>query len=174
VGVQCIVQTTSSSALFGLTIVVERLSAEGGVKWERVYGDMILSDPEVGYHTYYAQCGQLFDRYPSDPGPNRFDIETSRRWHIWSSQQPTDWFQLHLMMTYHAITFAAAGDVSNSGGGTVNLYLHRDSDGELMMVGSRSGNGSYSLTCYDSANKAVVRFYEDSTHQGSSDVGYPA
>lgn len=165
--------TNSTGTMTSVTVLVERLSSggEGGVQWETVYRDATHTDPETGVRFAFAQMRTLFKRWPNDPGADRMDFETSRRWRIFSGQNISSFWSLDLIFSYHSITFTVGGTVSGSGGGTVNLALHRAASGEKVLSTSRSGNGAYSFTWYDSATDTYVVAHEDSTHMGRSDDG---
>lgn len=171
------VMTYSTTTMYSYSAFVERLSAEGGVTWERVYANPTHDDPEVGLRMFFAQMRTFFKRFPTDADPSRMDIETSRRWRLYSGQNSAAYWTMQIMMTYHAITFTVSGTITGSGGGTVNLYLHKSQElsvsnkGELMQVSSRSGNGAYSFTVYDSTENVLVDAYEDGTHVGRSSRG---
>lgn len=175
IGCEIVCNTSSSSNLTSYTIRVERLGSspdEGGPKWENVYRDITHTDPEVGPRFMYAQMRELFKRYPNDQDSTRMDIEQARRWKYFSGNGINTWMTLlNICMTYHTITFSVAGDVTGSGGGTVTLKLHRASNGELLDSTSRSGNGAYSFTWYDSVENVFVEAVEDGTHLGRSADG---
>jgi len=167
--------TTATAQLYAYKIFVERLSAEGGVAWEIAYFDSTHTDPEVGRRLMYSQMRSLFKRFPTDADITRMDLETSRRWRIITPQNIAAWWAVNIIYTYHTITYTLSGTISNSGGGTVNLYLHKGDNvtgasnkGELMQTGSTVGNGSYSFTIYDNVENVQVSAYESSTYKGMS------
>lgn len=155
----------------GQIVLVERLAAEGGVAWEAANIDTTMTDPETGLRTSWCQIKDDFLRWPGDPGADRMDIETARRWRVVLGNACTGFHRLDLFFTYHTITYAVAGNVSGSAGGTVNLALHRDGTGEKVLSTTRSGNGSYSFTWYDNVDNMFVQAREDATHLGRSDSG---
>jgi hypothetical protein len=107
---------------------------------------------------------------PSAPAElPKMELETARTWVIRNLLHRA--FMLHLIFTYHSITQTVTGTISGSGSGTVNVYLHNKATGELLGSSSRSGNGSYSITCYDDTVTKFVDAYEDATHTGRSTDG---
>lgn len=133
----------------------------------------MMTDGEVGFYPV-AECLSRYDpigwrRWTGDPQTGRRDPGASRRLRL--LEVPNGTGALALWLTHHSITFTISGTVSGSAGGTVNLYLHRASDGELLLTGSRSGNGAFSFTWFDSAENTRVVAREDATHMGSSDLG---
>lgn len=176
-GIKIAIETTGTTAMYAYSLFVERLSAEGGVAWERVYANPTHDDPEVGLRYMYGLMRTFFLRYPEDVEPGRMNIETSRRWRFLSSQATACYPSIYISITYHSITKTVSGTISNSNGGTVNLYLHKSdalsvaNAGERMQSSSRSGNGAYSFTCYDDTENVYVMAYEDGTHLGRSAYG---
>lgn len=169
---QYITNTTGNPT--GVSVQVERLSGEGGIKWEQIYNDSADSDPEVGVHHCWATARSIFYRWPGDPGEGRIPIQTDRRYKVYLAFGANSWDHLDLYMTYHSITFAVGGDISGSNGGTVAVALHRDGTGEKVLETSRVGDGAYSFTWYDDTEDLFVQAYEDSTHVGRSDTGTAA
>lgn len=150
-----------------LTILVERLSAEGGMQWEPVYLDTTQTDSEAGVFYAYAQMRTLFKRWPGDNFSDRMDIETARRWRVITNiAQAAGWANLAIMVTYHSITFTAADSISGFTG-TVTLGLHRSATGEKVLETTRSGDGAFSFTWYDNTEELFVSA-DDGTHVGRS------
>jgi hypothetical protein len=172
VGIEARVLPSGTVALGGIAVGVERLSSgEGGVKWEQVYSDISGTDGETGVYHAYAQARSIFKRFPNDLGPDRLDIETSRRWRISTGQSVSHFSTLNLLFTYHTNTFTVGGDVSNSNGGTVTLGLVRTVQQERVLETTRSGNGAYSITWYDNVEEVFVEAYEDDDFKGRSANG---
>lgn len=177
IGNSLMVQPSGTVALSGMTILIERLAAEGGIEWEAAYIDSSQTDPEIGTFFAFSQSRTLFKRWPGDDYVNnRIDFETSRRRrvHINGSTAVTGWISLNLVFSYHTITYAVSGTISGSSGGTVTIGLWRPDTGEKLLETSRSGNGTYSLTWYDDTENLFAEATEDSTHMGRSDTGLAA
>jgi hypothetical protein len=171
-----LLQTLSNTTGFphGAGLTVERLaSGEGGLIWELAYSDPGMTDALVGVRIYFAEILKLFKRWPSDADPLRMDIETARRWRVMHGGGAGFWRSIELYVTYHCIIWNIAGTISGSAGGTVNLQLIRDTNNELVKTGSRSGNGSYTLSWYNDTEQMKVAAFEDDTHTGLSkqDIG---
>jgi hypothetical protein len=164
------VHTTNRSVCPTMVICAERMSGEGpAAGWvDLLGGHAIANDNEAGPVSFAAQCGWAFKCHPGDPDTEKMDIETSRLWARHSIEADAS---TGLWVTYHAITYSVSGTISGSGGGTVNLYLHRKSTGELLATTSRVGNGAYSFTWYDNVEDVYVVAYEDATHAGRSADG---
>ena len=150
----------------GVTVLVERLSGEGGIQWETAYTDIGYTDPEVGLRQCFSQMRSLFKRFPGDQDADRIDLETSRRWRAVLNNGCTSFDHIDVIFTYHSITFSVAGNISGFSG-TVNVDLHRVSDGEKVKSTSRSGDGAYSFTWYDDTEQ-VFTVANDGTNKGVS------
>jgi hypothetical protein len=164
--------SNSTLNLIGVTVQVERLAAEGGVQWESAYRDINQTDPETGLRYAWSQIRELFKRWPGDPSAGRMDLETARRWRVIfpnTAITASGFFETALIFTYHSITFEFGGEVSGSGGGTVNIDLHRATSGEKVLSTSRSGNGAYLFSWYDNVASMFAQAREDATHLGRSD-----
>lgn len=167
--------TSSTVAPAGVSVLVERLVAEGGVAWEPAYVDIGETDPEAGVHTCYSQIRDLFLRWTGDVDTSRMDIETSRRWVTMLANNCNAFHTLDLMFTYHAITYPVADNVAGFAG-AVDIHLHRsDSNtshpGEVVLSTSRSGDGPFALTWYDNTEALYVSV-EDGTNVGRSNDSF--
>lgn len=171
VGNQYEYESDGTSTPAGVSIGVERLSAEGGVKWEEAYKDAGQTDPELGIRTVYSTARYLFKRWTGDPESSSLDIETARRWRVYLANGATAFHSLDIIVTYHTITYTISGTITNSAGGTVNLSVYRPGTGELVLTGSRSGNGSYTFTWFEGTENVFVAARESSTKLGRSDDG---
>ncbi len=147
----------------GISIKTERLVAEGGLIFERVYADISQHDGELGIYDIWCQARTFFKRWPNDADSSRLDIETSRRY-VLNSANGVFWpNHLNLMLTYHSITYDVGGTISGSSGGTVDLELNRSDTGERVLSTSRVGNGTYNFVWYDDTEDVCVGAYESST-----------
>lgn len=160
----------------GLTVLVERLSAEGGIQWEQSYIDSMQTDPEVGAFVAYSQMRTLFKRWPTDPGSDRMDIETARRWrvHMNGSTAANGWYSLAVVLTYHAITYTVAGTVSDyvdADGAGLTVWVHRADSGERVGAVTTTTGGAFTFTWYDDTENVFTVCLEDSTHTGASASG---
>ncbi len=165
--------TTDNTTSGSLCLQAERQSGEGeGEGWETFGVTQYRSDNENCNITARYASRKTWKRHPNDMDPTRLDIETSRSFRMDTPTLSTSWYGL--WVTYHTITFTIAGDISGSGGGTINLYLHDAGTHEVMATTSRSGDGAYSFTWYGDVEDMYVTAYEDSTHQGRSDHGTAA
>jgi hypothetical protein len=171
-GCELILQSSSTTVPSSVVVFAERLAGEGGIQWENAYLDAIQSDPEVGAFLFYAQIRNLFWRWPNDPGADRMNLETSRRWRAvlgGASANTVGWISLNLMLTYHTITYTDTTTVAGSNGGTVNLNLCRAGSGERVASASRTGNGSVTWTWYDNTEPMFVEAREGASYLGRSD-----
>lgn len=172
-GTQMLAITSGTVAASGYTVLVERLVAEGGMQWEPAYIDSSQSDAEIGTFLMFSQMRTLFKRWVDDPEPGRMDITTARRWraHINGSTAAIGWISLGITMTYHSVISTVADSISGFTG-TVTLGLHRSdsnagSTGDLVKVTTRSGDGSFSFSWYDTTENLFISA-SDGTNTGRS------
>jgi hypothetical protein len=164
------VDTVLGNPVSGLISVGCELAAGeiDGDGWSKNARSSYAAESEIGWWRFTDPITDILKRYPTDPAA-KVDIEASRRWRIMSSY--AGYSSFGLLVTYHTITFSAAGDITNSAGGTVNIGLHRASDGVLLGTTSRTGNGAYSLTNYDNTENCFTEAVESGTLLGRSDNG---
>jgi hypothetical protein len=155
----------------GVSIKVERLPTEGGLIFERVYGDISQHDGELGIYDIYSTDTSIFNRWPDDGDLTRVNIETDRRYVLHSSNQSIVPNLLNMMLTYHSILYTITGSISKTNGTSVQLTLHRANTDEIVKSSSRIGNGSYSFSWYDNTEDVYVNAYENNTHKGRSANG---
>jgi len=165
---------TAVSTEGGSLIYAERLSGEGWIDWELLMSVVRQTDPEVGVRLNVTGADGVFKENPADPTPGRLDIGSARRWWFLEISTSATLPTFGLMFTYHSITRAIAGSITGSAGGTVNVKAYDATTGQLLVTGSRSGNGAYSLTWYDNVSAVCVEAREDATHLGRSDNGNAA
>jgi hypothetical protein len=142
--------------------------------WRNVFSFIFESDNEVGYFWSWADEG-IFKQWPNDPRPRALDIETNRDYRFDTNIVSTAFWQVATLLTYHAITYAIAGDITGSSGGTVTIKAHLAAAAGLIPKGteiantSRSGNGAYSMTWFDNTVNCFAEGRESSTLLGRSD-----
>lgn len=147
--------SSSTGSPAGVSVLAERLAAEGGVKWEPAYIDIGETDPEVGLHTCYSQVRNLFYRWPGDTDPDRIAFQTARRWRTMLANNCTAFDTLEILFTYHAITYTVADSISGFSG-TVYLDLCRTATDEMVLSTTRTGDGSFSFTWYDNTEYLYI------------------
>jgi len=157
----------------GLHVGCEKFASEGGNEWMQVYETLGGTDPENGVRQAWATSRDLFYRFKAgstvDAGADRVDPQVARRWRTLNSSASID--HLDLYLTYHTISYNANGTISGSSGGTVDLSLVRDDDGDRLMETSRTGNGTYNFTWFDNTANVYVTAYESDTLIGRSPPG---
>lgn len=152
----------------GYTFQVERLSAEGGIKWESCYMDIGYADPEVGIRFAMSRMRDLFKRFPTDFDSDRMNLFTARRYRSILSNHASAAHMAEWCITYHSIKYVCADNISGFTG-TVVLSLHRSSDGEKVSETSRSGDGAYSFTWYDDTEEMFVTAVDATGKSGRSE-----
>jgi hypothetical protein len=169
VGTRYLYVTNSTGNAAGVTVLVERLPAEGGTQWEAAYVDIGYTDPETGLRHAFSQVRTLFKRWPNDQDSTRMSLQTARRWRTVLNNNAKSFDYLDFIFTYHSIPITLSGTISRFSG-TVTLYLHRADTGEIIDVTTRSGDGAYSFTWYDDTEDVFVAA-SDGTHFGRSASG---
>lgn len=168
VGTELLFQMSGTTAPTYWHDFIERLSTggEGGVDFEPGATTSIQSDAEVGWWRLFGNYDYLFKKWPAQSTGDRVDIETARRY---QQYRGTGWDNICTWVTYSSMAFTIDGDITDSGGGTVNIYAHRKSDGELLASTSRSGDGAYSISWYENVDTLFVDAYESASFVGRSE-----
>jgi hypothetical protein len=153
-----------------IQLLCEALSGEHDDDGWIGFGKVVPSDGEFGTHwaMFTSNSGDAWNRYPGDPKA-LLNPETARVWRF-NAAAVTQW-AMTLCLTYHAITYAIAGTISASAGGTVDIAAHRADTNQRIGSTSRVGNGSYSITWYDNTINVYAHAWEDGTHLGRSANG---
>ena len=153
---------------------VERLAGEDSEEgWHYLGANTSANENELSLAAMFIDITHAWRRHPADPDPTKLAVEGSRKWRIAGIAGET-WWNSMFCLTYHAITFTWTGDITNSAGGAVTIGLHDPTTGRKVSTGSRTGNGSYSITWYDDTTQLFAEAKEDSTHLGRSDTGTAA
>lgn len=171
VGLELRYTPSGTTAFFGMYAAVERLAAEGGVKWEEVFNYAGDCDGETGIYYYFGDASAYFDRFVGDLDSKRFDIETARRWRAVPGNQISGVFQMSVLFTYHAKTFTISGTVSGytGDGSGITVTAHRVDTGEAILSTTTAAGGTYSMTWYDDTVSVYCEARQDSTHLGRSE-----
>jgi hypothetical protein len=172
-GCEFIFSINTTNSVSGICVQMERLSGEGGIKWENLKDAVAVTDNLAGIRITYGQNSKDVKRFTGDYDSSRIDCETSRRYKAFATPANT-WKLLNLLYTYHSITYTVSGTISGSAAGTVNVKLISNYDKEVKIEASRSGNGAYSIIWYDDTQQVWVDAYEDATHLFRSALGYPS
>lgn len=152
-----------------IAIVVDRGANEG---WTPVLSQFQAGGNERGCYPLWGAARVAFRRFPTDPDTSRVDVETSRVIAIHANQQCYSSLVAHYV--WHNYTWAIAGNITDSGGGAIDIRAYRVDTGELIGETSRTGDGAYSLTWYDDVGEVFTEAYEDGTHTGRSANGVAA
>ena len=155
IGTRYLYVTNSTGNAAGVTVLVERLPAEGGLQWEAAYIDVGYTDPESGLRHAFSQVRTLFKRWANDQDTERMSLQTSRRWRTVLNNNALSFDYLDLIFTYHSIPLVVSGTVSGFSG-TITLKLHRTSNGEIVDTTTITGDGTYSFIWYDDTEQIYV------------------
>lgn len=152
---------------------VERLAGEGGIRLDPVWASAEMADGRVGSYHRFASMSKWFKRWPADTGFERMDLETARRYYWTMSQAGMH----HLAVWYTYSTcgpFVVSGNVTGSSGGTVDVGLHRASDGELLKSTTVTGNSAFSFDWWDNTENVFAEASESNVRLGRSASGIGA
>lgn len=162
--------TSLNSASGAQSVQAERGAGEGeGLGWETLYVGQYRADNECMTQFVCGAARRAWKRHPNDQDSSRMDIETARSFRV--DTNPASGVGLGLWYTYHSITFTVGGDIIDSDAGTVDIALHRSSDGELLDTTSRSGDGAFSFTWHDNTENVYVVSKDASGNGGRSTDG---
>lgn len=159
----------------GINFMARLLTGEGsGNGWRELYADSAITDNEAQSFIWIARLRNDVNRYPRDPDPERFDIETSRSYR--TAFTTAIRFGYIWLISYHAITYTIAGNTQNSNGGAIILDLFQVyANNEIRWYDTTTvtGNTSFSFTVYDNTKDYYVVAYETDNFKGSSLRGIP-
>lgn len=144
-----------STSLGGVSILPERLASEGGPEWMSSYTDISKTDSEVGIHAMYSTARSIYQRWVGDVASDRVDPKVQRDNAMITSISTQN--NLDFLYTYHSITSSISGSVYNTGGQPVGLEVCRVETDEIILTGSRTGDGPYSFVWYDDTEPLYVR-----------------
>jgi hypothetical protein len=113
---------------------------------------------EVGYYQCAADCRELFKRWPGDPKANQMDIETARKWRLYSTRGGSS---IQFCVTYHSITFTGTKSITGyTGTGALPVKIHDYTSGELLYEVTAAVGGVYTYKVYDNTRQLISRTYE--------------
>jgi hypothetical protein len=153
-----------------IALHVEVLSAEAeGAGWRNIYVGTVNTDAELGFTNSWARARSEFRRFPEDADSSRLDIKASRR--VRFANAPIGFFFGNWLVSYHSISVAKAGTISNfAGDGSgipVNIY-RADTNERIRTVTSVAGGG-FSFTWYDDVVELYAEARENASKVGRSD-----
>lgn len=169
IGMQLNIYTAASSGCINAWAEVNSGEGEGD-GWRSLYTDPFIGDAELAFARVFVRGRDAFKRHPDDADTSRLDLEANRRFRV-TCTGTTIRMGWKLIMNYHSQSFAVSGNITNSDGGTVDLYLFTADTHELYAVTSRVGNGAYSFNVHDPVQEYYVVAYEDNVFKGRSANG---
>lgn len=161
-----------STALNPQSLFAEALSGEWNADgWLQVGSAWFANDGELNTTVFWMPALDLFNLTNQFSG--KMNIETARKYRLQTQTAALQWLS-GVWVTYHGITFACAGTVGGSSGGTVDVAALDTTDYLKWGTSSRTGDGSYSITVYDNTRSYFVEARESASLLGRSDNGTPA
>lgn len=155
-----------------LTFDVQCLSSEGkGGGYYDVYGDAYQGASEQGVAVNWFNAKDVFKLYPTDPGSDKIDLESSRVYRLFTpnttSQGVVNTF------TYHTITYVMEGVIigyTGNGSGIV-VDVHKTDDDQKVGTVTSSTGGTYSFTWYDNVTSIYGHAQQADGYVGRSNNG---
>jgi hypothetical protein len=147
--------------------------------WLETFNDVSSIDAELTYQDYIVDLTgtsnrMIFNRWAY--GPDR-DFDTSRlRSNTVNSRAyrmaftATTRFGASMDITLHNCLSQWRGNVSNSGGGNVTIWLHDADTNEAMYRGFVTGNGRYNVFTFNSNVRLFAQAYESGVYKGRSNT----
>lgn len=132
------------------------------------------SDLELQPIRFWNDAKDLFNPYPQFTGTYaaRSDIELPKRYRFWVGVTGPWWLRKYV--TYHSLTSSVNGTITGSAGGNIDIRLIRLSDFSVVNNTSRTGNGAFSMSWYNSdSNNYIVMARESANCKGISAAGTP-
>jgi hypothetical protein len=163
-----------------------------GTPWHRLFGEVLSGEgvlsvadgwkeagdftpaalAEAGHYEWAANITDWFKRHPSDPKPYQMDVETSRKWRIYS---PRSGIQGQFCTTYHSIRYTNTRAVTGyTGTGAVPVKLHDYTNGEMLYEVTAAVGGVYTYLVYDNTRQLVSRTYESASGKSGASVPWTA
>lgn len=173
--------------------VTQQLNGTTGTAWARLYGEVLASEgvlsvadgwkdagnlglpvlAEAGQYFWAAELTAWFKRHPTDPKPYQMDVETSRKWRLYSPRGPRG--GIHVALTYHSIRYSNVRNVTGySGTGAVPVKVHDYTSGEMLYEVTAAVGGAYTVAPYDNTRQLVSRTYESASGKAGASVPWTA
>ncbi len=158
-----------------MALAAERLSGEGVADgWEELGVIQNQSSNELSSLSRWIDATRFFDRHPDELDAQRLAVEGSRVYRLSSWPDPAaahaGWASLVMYVTYHALTFTDAGEVTGytGGGSGLTVHTHRVDTGEELYRNTTASGGTYTVTGYDDTIDLFDKVEQDGTHVGAS------
>jgi hypothetical protein len=146
-------------------LYVEILAGEGNLGvadgWQILDAFRPAVFAEVGYYQCAADCWDVFKRWPGDPKANQMNIESARKWRLYSTRGSCG---IQFCVTYHSITYTGTKAITEfTGTGALPVKIHDYTSGELLYEVTSAVGGVYTYKCYDNTRQLISRVYESSS-----------
>ena len=129
------------------------------------------SDTENANNTTWIDWLDSTRRYAGTLESEKIDIEASRTWRrdyavVW-------WHHMTAWITWHSITFDAAGTLSGytGDGSGVSVVIHDSNNDRPLTSATSAIGGTFAATWYDDTQYIYAQARQDGTHLGRSERG---
>lgn len=147
---------------------IKQNGGEGSETWVQSYADLYINDAELSFSQAVARLRNDFKRHPADLDTNRMDANVAHRWQL--SALVAGAYGIQHFGTVHNITYTWQGEIANTQGGNVTIYLCRADNGERMYKTHITGNGTYTINTYDNSVQYFAEAYESNVSMGRSNT----
>lgn len=157
-----------SGSADAVSMRIKQIPGEGDGSWVQVYSDLYINDAELTYSNAVARLRNDFKRHPTDLDSERMNANTTRPYQY--STLVSDALGVQLFGTVSNITYTWEGEIANTQGGNVTIYLCRADNGERMYKTHVTGNGTYIIKTYDNSVQYYADAYESNVSMGRSNT----
>jgi hypothetical protein len=131
---------------------------EGGTSWN--------TDANLGPRWHACEGLEKVKRWPTDPASNVVDpVAAACTASLTSTARE---IFAYCWVNWHDYTFTTSLTISGSSGGTVDVEVRDDATEERLVTGSRTGDGTVSVTWYDNTRDVIATAKESTTKSGQS------
>ena len=131
---------------------------EGGTNW--------FTDGNMGPKWHACEGLDKVKRWPTDPATGVVDpVAGACTVSITATMRE---IFAHCWVNWHDYAFTTSITISGSSGGTVNVEVRDDATDERLVSGSRTGDGTVSVTWYDNTRDMIATAKESTTKSGQS------
>ncbi len=158
----------TTAATQGISIKARELPGESAEGWNTLYTDLYINDAELTFSLTTVRARSAFKRHAGDLDATRMNANTARPIEYTfttAAQLGAQWFA-----TISNITYDWEGEIINSRGGNVTIYLVRNDTGERMYRGYRTGNGTYTIAVHTPGVVMYADAYESNVSLGRSNT----
>lgn len=157
--------TVANAVILDVAILAAESASLG---FSTIFYEAYENTAELTASLVHARAHEVFRAYPQDITPNRLDIEAAR---VYRMQAPVTLRSGGaFIVTYHALTFTAAGVLSGHNNALpTELALVKASNGDAVQTQILpAGTAAYSFTLYDNTEDYFIDAFQSASLVGRS------